>query len=344
MSREAMGYSKNILRVGALSTGAILVAGAAIEAFATYTSEKGKSREAKVISNERESEESLYTISGYHTDGAALNETIDTVLSDIGRTHYAVYPQKGFDIESLKSNILMAREAENFVPTNVLAVSMGGLVLARMFSDPEFAERFGPIKRIVLDSALSGKHDLSAKEKFGIAFGAVLPVTYSTDVLYHNLSHHELTEIDHEDGLSDDVVHIQHTAKSKVPFSAGHHQIDFMRHNDVSEMNLRNLAAKAMEGVVYIASSADNVVDTERASQVYANSLGQNVEYWVDTRRKLNTLHAGAYERPHSALDAMRNVNRSAYDISVKSPIQTQKVLKPRSFRLPQLFARLRTA
>lgn len=328
MSRESLGYSKDLFKVGTLAAGAVLFGGvAALEVAATRRQERHKDTRADIVSHPRDGDFATYVISGYHTDGRAVERTLDRHFSELGSTHYTVYPEKGFALGSLKAKILESRRADNYKPAKILAISMGGLVTSKMFSDPEFLAEFGPIDRLVLDSALSGKKDLRASEKAAMAFGAVLPVTYSTNKLYLGLSSKSHTEIDHEDAVRPDEVYDQLAAKYKIPFSAGHHQINFMRANDVEQMNLAPLARRVHNGIVYMASTGDDVVNTERSSQTYVNALGLDIEYWVDSNRKLNTLHAGAYERPHSAIDALTDSNRDSYRICTLGAAAAEQVV-----------------
>lgn len=325
MTHERSTSTERIIRegipliLGALS---LMAASAAIaEAHATKEDTKGRSDKAEVVSNIRPGEFATFTVPGYHAEGHVLSRNLDRHFEHMGTTHYAVHPEKGFSLDSIREEWLKARDLDGHRPARIYALSMGGLLVSKLFSDEEFRKEFGPVDRLVLDSALSGKHDLSGGEKLAMGLATVLPVTYSTNRLYHALSGSELNgPLDHAAEVLPREVRERIGAAAMVHFSAGRDQILFMRGEDVANMDLSDFGREIPNGVTYLSSTNDLVVNVNHSSKVYTESLDKNIEYRVDLLRKQTSSHAGGPERPQGAVDALLGQHPERYRIRYLRP------------------------
>jgi len=316
MTHEIIKNSERIIKAGTLILGALSIAAVAAETGASVRDQRGRSNKAEVVSNIRPGEYATFTVPGYHSEGHILARNLDRHFEDMGTTHYAVHPERGFSLDSIREEWLKARALDGHRPARIYAMSMGGLLVAKIFSDEGFRREFGPVDKLVLDSALSGKKDLSVKEKIAMGFATVLPVSHTTNKLYHLLSQEDLgEEIDHAPEVMPEEVHERLGASALINFSAGKGQILFMRREYVENIPLAGFGAEIERGTTYLASTCDTVVDTERSVTVYAKSLKQDVEYRIDTLRKFTSAHAGGRERPQGAKDALLDQYPERYRI-----------------------------
>ncbi len=321
MGRETGGKLDKLFVRGAIAIGSAAVGMVVAEAIATNLDLRDKSTKAEVYSHIRPGEYATFTVPGYHSNGYVIGKNLDRHFEQLGTTHYAAHPQRGFSLDSMREEWLKARQLDGHRPARIYALSMGGLLVSKLFSDDNFREEFGPVDRIVLDSSLSGKSDLSMSEKLAMGVATVLPATYTANQIYRFISRSEVgDELDYEESvLLDEVVeHLE--SKAKVHYSAGRDQVMFMRHEDVSRIDLSKFGASVMQNIIYVASNDDKVVNTDHSVQVYSNSLDKEIQYRIDPLRKLNTAHAGGPERPASAIDALLDINHHRYDISPVSP------------------------
>jgi len=316
MTHETAKTKEIISTVGALG-GAVLIAVAMAEARALVKDRRNGSHKADVVSNIRPGEHATFTVPGYHADGRTLGKNLDRHFEQMGTTHFAIHPERGFSLDSIRDEWLKARDRDGHRPARIYALSMGGLLVARMFSDPEFRQEFGEVDKVVLDSALSGKEDLDIGTKLSMLFAAVLPVTHLTGQLYRVLSSGQLDkEIDHAPEVLREEAIERLRVSADTRFSAGKGQIDFMRSNDVNAMDLREFGQEVKDGFIYLASTCDKVVNTRRSAGIYGESLEQDIAYRIDTLRRDSTSHAGGPERPQGPIDALLDQNSSRYRTS----------------------------
>ncbi len=314
MNHEIINTVERVVKTGTLILGACAVA----ETQATlHDRKKGRSDKAEVISNIRPGDYATFTVPGYNAEGHILGKNLDRHFEHMGTTHYAVHPEKGFSLDSIREEWLKARKLDGHRPARIYALSMGGLLVSKLFSDSGFRDEFGPVDRVVLDSALSGKNDLSTSEKLAMGLATILPVTYSTNNLYHLISAgRRMGKIDHAPEVLREEVRERLGAAAMIHFSAGRDQILFMRHNNVADIDLHEFGTEIPNGITYIASPKDLTVNTDHSVHVYSQSLERDVEYRIDTLRKLTSAHAGGPERPQGAIDALLNQHPERYRIN----------------------------
>jgi hypothetical protein len=203
-------------------------------------------------------------------------------------------------------------------------MSMGALIVAKMFSDEGFREDFGEVDTLVMDGGLSGKKDVSSSSKLAMAVGTVLPVTYMTDKLYHYITGQELhKKVDHAPEVTDEEAYEHVLSSTQTSFDAAKAQILFMNKNSVDQMKLDTFGRNITGRIIYLSSPRDDVLNPHRAVQEYSDALERDIEFWVDTRRALGT-HASGPEHPQSVLDAMLDQNQEDYRIKTIRPYLTK--------------------
>ncbi|USN97088.1 MAG: hypothetical protein H6797_02760 [Candidatus Nomurabacteria bacterium] len=314
MTHEKINTTERLATAGTL-LGAFSVALLVAEAKATADDRVKGSDKASVISNIRNGEYATFTVPGYHADGAILGKNLDRHFEQMGTTHYAVHPERGFSLDSIREEWLKARALDGHRPARIYALSMGGLLVSKLFSDPEFHKEFGEIDRLVLDSALSGKKDLSNGTKLAMGLGAVLPVTYSTARFYRMISNIENKgQLAHAPEVTDAEVKERYAAGARMHFSAGKDEILFMHNEDVERLDLREAGNEIRGGIIYLQSAKDHLVNTLRSSQSYSNSYEQDIQCRIDTARPLGS-HASGPEFPKGAVDALLDRDPNNYRI-----------------------------
>ena len=315
MAGEGLSTKEKIVRGSLVSVGAVALSVALAETGATVQDIRRRgSDKATVISNIRPGDYATFVVPGYHANGHILAKNLDRHLEPLGTTHFAAHPDKGFNLDSVREEWLKARVLDGYRPARLVAMSMGGLLLSHLFSDEDFRREFGPVDKLVLDSALSGSKDLSTNEKVAMALGAVLPVTYSTNRMYHLISSGNIDgPVDFAPEVHEHEARERLEAKALIHFSAGRDQVLFMRRHDVAKMNMQDFGAEIERGITYIASNDDHVVNVNRAVMIYSRQYGQDVEYRIDPLRCDSTAHAGGPERPKGLVDAILDQNHGDY-------------------------------
>lgn len=302
-------------KVGA-PVGAILVALTAVDVLAARKEQKGKTDKADVITVEHSGEFSNFIVPGYHTDGRVLAKNLDRHLEQLGTMHYAVHPEKGFSIDSIKEEWLKAREADGHRPARIYAMSMGALLLAHLISDKEFRQEFGEIDSVVMDGGLSGKDDLGFVSKLGALAGALVPATFSSGLLYKLVMGHEVKgAIEHDPDVLPLEVEEHLRSSADTSFSAAHKQLLFMILKNVRKMDLHE-AGEEIRDFRYRRPLRDNVVDPESAVSGFSDAYDQPIEMWTDTQVEFG--HAILPEWPKGAVDIIQNTNRDRYRISTR--------------------------
>lgn len=276
----------------------------------------GRTDKADVVSNVRPGEHALFAVPGYHANGRVIGKNLDRHLESIGTTHYAVHPETGFSLDSIRDAWLQARQKDGHRPAKIYAMSMGALLVDKMFSDEGFRKEFGEVDAYVIDSGLSGKKDVCLSSKLAMAAGALLPLTYTTGKLYSLVTsreiHHKI--IDHASEVTDEEAYEHILSSTKTTFDAAKDQIFFMDHNSVDKMNLEAFANEVRGPIVYLASPRDDVLNPHRSAQEHSDAFQRDIEYWIDTSRAVGT-HATGPEHPQSIKDALLYENRGNYRV-----------------------------
>lgn len=312
---EKLTTYEKVVRGGVAVVGAAALGAMLAETGATvHDIRKRGSDRAAVISNIRSGDYSTFVVPGYHANGHILAKNLDRHLEPLGTTHFAAHPDKGFDLDSVREEWLKARALDGHRSARIIAMSMGGLLMSHIFSDDGFRREFGPVDKLVLDSALSGSKDLSVNEKTAMGVGAVLPVTYSTNRMYHLISSGNIDgPVDFAPEVHEHEARERIGAKALIHFSAGRDQILFMRRHDVAGMSMQGFGAEIERGITYIASNDDHVVNVNRAVMIYSRQYDQDIEYRIDPLRCDSTAHAGGPERPSGLVDAILDQNHDGY-------------------------------
>lgn len=314
MTRENGKSFEHFGRNVGAAAGALFVAATIAEAIKTREVHRGRSDKASVLSVVRDGDLSTFFVPGYHADGEVIAKNLDKHLAHTGTTHYAVHPEKGFDIDSIKEQWIEARKKDGFRPTRIYAQSMGALLFAHLATDEEFMEQFGEIRDVNLDCGLSGRDDLGLYSKLAMAAGIILPSTYTTGKIYKLFNSQDLRdEIEHDPSVTDEEVMEHYLSSANTPFSAGKSQIWFMHTHDAADMDLSALGA-TIDGLRYRAPLKDKVVNNQRAAETYSRTYDRPLELWTDTRVKEG--HALAPEWPQGAVDMLLNENRDNYRLS----------------------------
>ncbi len=304
-----------VAKVGA-PVGAFLVAATLADVLVARNEQKGKSDKAEVITIPHTGEYANFVIPGYHTDGRVVAKNLDRHLEQLGTVHYAVHPEKGFSVDSIKEEMLKARELDGHRPARIYAMSMGALLLAKLMSDNEFRQDFGEIDLLVMDGGLSGKRDLDWLSKLGALAGAIMPATFSSELLYKYVMGYRLKgAVDHDPDVLQSEVDEHLRSSSDTSFSAAHKQLLFMILNDVSKMPLEK-AGNEIGELRYRTPLRDNVVNTDNAVAGFGDSYKQPIEVWTDAQVPYG--HAIAPEWPKGAVDIMQNTNRDKYRIATR--------------------------
>lgn len=314
MTHERPRSHEHFGRNAGAFAGALFVVATLAETMATRETHRGRSDKASVITAQREGELSTFFIPGYHADGAVIAKNLDKHLAHTGTVHYAVHPDKGFSIDSIKEQWIEARKKEGFKPTRIYAQSMGALLFSHLATDEQFLEEFGEIRDVNFDCGLSGKGDLGLHSKLALAAGTLLPSTYTTSKIYKLFNSQDLRgEIEHDPSVTDEEVREHIVSSANTHFSAGKSQIWFMHTHDAKDMDLSHLGQR-IENLRYRAPLKDNVVNNRRAAKVYSETYDRPLELWTDTRISLG--HALAPEWPQGASDMLLNEHRDEYRIS----------------------------
>jgi hypothetical protein len=313
ISREKNVYAASTL------LGAFIVAHVADSKIGEFNRRK-VSDKAEVLSTIRDGKFSIFTVPGYHTDGRIIGKNLDRHLGNMGTTHYAVHPQQGFSIDSIKEEWLKARQLDGHRPAKLYAMSMGALLVAKLFSDAGFRSEFGEVDTLVMDSGLSGKRDVRISSKLAMAAATLLPLTYSTGKLYSFITSREAKkEIHHSPDVTHEEAYEHILSSTRTTFDAAKEQILFMNRNDISKMDLLQFSSAITRKISYIASINDGVLDSWQSAHHYAKALNRTIEYRIDTQRS-NGEHATGPERPKGPIDALLDINPHDYRIIQVDP------------------------
>lgn len=304
----------NGTRLGAVSLG---LAGLIAADFAAMRRERDRRNDkAEVISNIRPGDYSVLVVPGYHADGRILAKNFDRHIEHLGATHYIVHPEKGMKIDSYKEAILKARKADGYRPLLIYALSMGALLDAKIASDEIVRSEMGEIKRKVIDSGLSGRGDLSIMSRLGILVGTLLPVTFSTDQVYHYVNQLGLDEehLDYDPDLVSREEALERIKSTrKVRYAAAKGQLPFMHREDVMKMDLKVAGAEIKDGIIYLSSQNDHLVNTRRSAVQYSKAYGRLVDFRIDPNRKEKS-HATGPENPREVTKALTENYNDGYN------------------------------
>lgn len=274
-----------------------------------------KSDKAEVVSHIRDGEYATFTVPGYHADGRVIGKNLDRHYEHMGTTHYAVHPQRGFSIDSIKEEWLRARQLDGHRPARIYAMSMGALLVAKIFSDDQFHSEFGEVDTLVMDGGLSSKKDIHLSSKLAMAAGVILPLTYSTGKLYGLITSREKNKpVHHSPEVSYDEAYEHILSSTTTSFDAAKDQVMFMDKNDVAKMSLQPFASTIGHKVIYLASLSDKVLDNWRAANMYADAMQRTIEYRIDTTREIGE-HATGSDRPKGPIDALLDQSSDDYRV-----------------------------
>jgi hypothetical protein len=325
---ESINSKERLLTSVTLSGAVLLSAAIMTDMQVGAKAGKGRSDKAEVITNIRDGEYSTFTVPGYHANGRVIGQVMDRHLESMGTTHYAVHPEKGFNLDSIREEWLRARDLDGHRPARIYAMSMGALLVSKLFSDPEFRYEFGEVNTLVMDSGLSSKDDVHFLSKLAMAAGIVLPVTYTTGKLYGLINSQEAKrKAHHSIEITDEEAHELVLSSAQTPYYAAKDQVLFMNKYKAENMNLAPFAHEIGGKILYLASLSDHVLDPWQAANNYCVSMDHEMEYRIDTSRMPGE-HATGPERVHGVIDALLGQNPDKYRIITLGPELPKAQLK----------------
>lgn len=238
-----------------------------------------------VKSDIHEGDHTTYTIPGCRTDGEVVGEMLEPQLAELGNTHNLSYGEGAIDIDAIKQQLLEARQADNGERASIVALSMGGLVVAEAFRDKEFAEKFGPIDSLILDSSPGNIDDIKSSSRHAIRAASALRSSYSVSkisswaMLKRAIRNGEAS---HDDHVTDEQAmrHLKTTAD--ISLNTIHKQAKYIESSDVNQQSLEHLD---INRIYYISSENDPVVETDRAHQSYEAAFGRKIIHIIDSSR-----------------------------------------------------------
>ncbi|MDN5819626.1 MAG: hypothetical protein L0H38_02630 [bacterium] len=275
--KPALRYALGIAATAALTFMA--------DAGAGYINRRRNYTPASVRTDLHEGDHTTYTLPGCRTDGEVVGDMLEPQLAKLGNTHNLSYGEGKIEIDSVKQHLLEARQADNGERASVIAMSMGGLVVAEAFRDPEFAEKFGPIDSLILDSSPSGIEDIKPSSRRAIRAASTLRSSYSVSkisswaMLQRAIRNGEAS---HDEHVTDEqtMQHLKTTAN--VSLNTVHNQAKFIEASTVPERSLEHLD---INRIYYISSENDPVVQTEQSVKAYEAAFGRKIIHIIDSSR-----------------------------------------------------------
>lgn len=252
---------------------------------AEYINRRRYNTPTTVKTDIHEGDHTTYTIPGCRTDGEVVGKMLEPQLAQLGNTHNLSYGEGEIDIDAIKQQLLEARDADNDERASIVALSMGGLVVAEAFRDKEFAEKFGPIDSLILDSSPGNIDDIKPSSRRAIRAASALRSSYSVSkisswaMLKRAIRNGESS---HDHHVTDEQAmhHLKTTAD--ISLNTIHKQASYIESSDVNNESLEHLD---INRIYYINSENDPVVDTDRALKSYEAAFGRKIIRIVDSSR-----------------------------------------------------------
>ena len=250
-----------------------------------YIKRRRDSSTESIKTNLHDGDNATYTIPGCRTDGEVVGDMMEPQLSELGNTHNLSYGEGDIDIDSVKQHLLEARELDDEKNASIVALSMGGLVIAEAFRDKDFAEKFGPIDRLILDSSPSGIDDVTMAARRASQAASTLRTSYSASKLSswamfkRSLRNGENS---HDHHVTDEQARLLLKTTADIPLNTIHNQTKFIESNPLEEGSLQDVDVNQ---IYYISSESDPVIKTEQALKSYEAAFGRSIIHIIDSSR-----------------------------------------------------------
>lgn len=249
-------------------------------------------KESQLFYNENSGDCSTIAIPGCRTDGQTIGEMLSPRLSEIGDFATVTYPKRGFDVDSIKDNLIEAKRLSGDKPVSLYAMSMGGLVLSKLFADEQFKEAFGTVDTIVFDSSPSGLEDIRKPARIAMELvrnRAVSDSWIMTKIISEAMLYRASKSITHDDFVSDEQVAVHHKTTAMTPLYVVRDQSNFIKSTRVAPGSIEGIA----KNIYYVRSEYDNVIDTDHATRAYQEAFNDEVHDIVDESRPHGSHAAG---------------------------------------------------
>ncbi len=243
-------------------------------------------------------------LSGCRTNGEIVSRMVGPTLDRFGASATLVYPKQGCSYESIRDNLIdVRRRFGQETPFNLIAISMGGMLVNRLYQDERFRDGFGPVESLVIDSAPSAPGDIRLMAKAGLDFARVasrLPLHDASAWFAQKVSQRAtnfsretiMSEIDPE-RINPDIAY-EHRA---FTHSVGLGVIDAQYRTIMSHEVTRGSLARFAGRVVYLTTRNDAVVNTRRAAAKYAEAVGDRFSVVINDDLT-DTFHATVTDHP----------------------------------------------
>lgn len=299
---------ENKARYGSLALG-IAAAAVAVDSGVVALDKYKSSREASMLDNGGHGEQSIIALAGCRNDGAMLAGMYKNRLNELGDSYFLSYPDRGFDMDSIKQKLLEARSQAKEDRVAVLASSMGGMVISEALRDPEFREKFGFVDRLVLDSSPSSAEHIKKHTRFAMGAAAVLRNSWVANNLGSLFMFKNYKKrMDHDGQVSDRQIYEHFYKVSHTPLHVINSQAEFMENTHFQHNDLAGTVGE----IAYISSSHDHVIDVDRASEEYEKIYDTDLARIIDKTRP-TTSHAVGSGYQTKMIEAL--------DLSIDLPI-----------------------
>lgn len=288
---DTFGEVKSCRHIAGAVMGALALA-ATVDRGLTALERRASNISSELLFAKGEGDGVTITLPGCRSDGRVIASMLKPQFSEIGDVAAITYPTKGFSLDSIRSNLLEAKRLAGDRPTSLYAISMGGIVLSRLFADKEFKNEFGQLDTIVFDSSPSGLEDIRKPVRLAMELTRSRMVSDSwimAKIAAEAMMHKSLKNIGHEDCVSDEQVlkHFQTTAKT--PLYVAREQGEFIKNTRLQPGSLEDIA----NNVYYLRADYDSVIDTDHALLAYAHVFNRDVQDIVDETRPSGSHAAG---------------------------------------------------
>lgn len=249
-----------------------------------------RSNVATIEAHDNPGEQALYILPGCRMDGQHMATMFEPQFSQFGSTNYLAYPQRGFSIDSIRSNLLEARSKNLDKPATIYANSMGGIVLSKLLTEEDFRDNFGEIDKLILDSSPTSEQDIRRPVRMAMGAAALLKSSWTASRLTGQMLHmRDLRFKEHEPFISHDQLMAYRQVTSATPLHVTHSQSEFIRKTKLEPGSLAGVASS----IYYVQSGHDEVIDTERARKNYEAIFETDIEKIVDSTRPYGSHAAG---------------------------------------------------
>lgn len=308
-----------------MATAGVFLGSLALEYAATLHTRRGLSTQPEIVAQEGDDARSIYVLPGCRSDGRFIARAMGEHLQDIGSVQGVAYPDKGFSVQDVGELLLRARKDEQRRhgerPASILAMSMGGMVVSKLLSDPTFRREFGDIDTMVFDSSPLDANDLTPHARRALFAANTLPSSYTVSQLYSRSVRRkaEKTSAEPSDVLFRE--HMRSTAATPLSAIAG--QVAFIRDTQLDPEVLAVVGSE-IGAAYYISAEEDGTTLIHQASQHATDLYGGYMLPVVDADRA-NPSHAASVEYPGRVAQLLGGHGGRVHELSLR---QSQPALR----------------